>query len=125
MLYILTKKNTKNKQQHLKTKTPLFKYKKMVDTSALTSTANPYEVVAELLGVSVGTALIILTIISIWALVWKGIALWKSSKKNHLVWFIALLIINTMGILEILYIYIFSKISLKGKSKNSPKKKKK
>ncbi len=97
----------------------------MVDTSALlTGTADPYQIVSEVLGVSLATAIIVLAIISIWSLVWKGFALWKASKKNHLVWFIILLIINTLGILEILYIYVFSKMSLKRKIKEEKSKKK-
>lgn len=47
--------------------------------------------------------------IMIWSLCWKGYALWTAAKKDSKPWFIALLIINTMGILEILYIYVFSK----------------
>jgi len=45
----------------------------------------------------------------IWSLVWKGMALWKSARLNQKKWFIALLIVNTLGILEILYLYVFSK----------------
>lgn len=45
----------------------------------------------------------------IWSLAWKGYALWKAAKADSKPWFIALLLINTMGILEILYIYVFSK----------------
>lgn len=44
----------------------------------------------------------------IWTLVWKGLALWKAARKNHSIWFIVLLMLNTLGILEILYIYVFS-----------------
>lgn len=51
----------------------------------------------------------ILILLFIWSAVWKGIALWKSARLNHLGWFIAFMIVNTAGILEILYIYIFSK----------------
>jgi hypothetical protein len=54
----------------------------------------------------------LLSIILIWTLIWKGIALWKSARKNSPVWFVALLVINTIGILEILYIFLFSKIKL-------------
>ena len=43
----------------------------------------------------------------VWSLVWKGIALWKSARKNDKKWFVAILIINTFGILEILYVYHF------------------
>lgn len=45
----------------------------------------------------------------LWTLPWKGVALWKAAKNNDLVWFILLIIINTLGILEILYIFVFSK----------------
>lgn len=45
----------------------------------------------------------------LWILPWKGIALWKAAKNNQKGWFIALLVINTMAILEILYIFVFSK----------------
>jgi hypothetical protein len=48
-----------------------------------------------------------------WSLVWKGWALWVASHKESKPWFIALLIINTMGILEILYIFVFSKMDKK------------
>lgn len=53
----------------------------------------------------------------IWSLCWKGYALWTAAKKDSKPWFIALLIVNTMGILEILYIYIFSKRSSKKMTK--------
>lgn len=45
----------------------------------------------------------------VWSLIWKGIALWKSARLKHKAWFIVLLILNTIGILEILYIFVFSK----------------
>ncbi len=46
-----------------------------------------------------------------WMVVWKGLALWKSARQGQPVWFVILLVINTMGILEILYIYVFSKFA--------------
>lgn len=55
--------------------------------------------------------LIILT--GLWTLPWKGVALWKSAKNNQKAWFIALLIVNSLAVLEILYIFIFSKKSRK------------
>lgn len=73
-------------------------------------------------GITPEAALAILSIIGIWSLVWKGLALWKSAGQKQPVWFIALLIINTAGILEILYIFIFSKL---GRSKITPIKKRK
>lgn len=93
-----------------------------VDPTTLGS-LDVYSIASGLLGISRTSVIALFLIISIWALVWKGLALWKSARKNHLVWFIVLLIINTIGILEILYIFLFSKIG--EKKKESPKKKKK
>ena len=45
----------------------------------------------------------------IWETVWKGIALWKAAKETQKYWFIAILILNTLGILPILYIFVFKK----------------
>lgn len=44
-------------------------------------------------------------IIAIFSLVLKGCALWISAKRDEKGWFVALLIVNTMGILEIFYLY--------------------
>lgn len=43
-----------------------------------------------------------------WSLAWKGIALWKAARNNQMYWFAALMVINTVGILEIIYIYVFA-----------------
>lgn len=47
--------------------------------------------------------------IVVWSLVWKGLALWKSARKGQNVWFVVLLVANTAGILDILYLYVFPK----------------
>jgi hypothetical protein len=108
------------------------KEKMALDFNSLFATqADPqsmYQQVASYLGISMGVLFIILAIISIWSLVWKGFALWKSAAKRQKIWFIVLLVVNTVGILEILYIYIFSKIGEKKKSsapEEAAKKKKK
>lgn len=51
---------------------------------------------------------LILLLIIIWVLPWKGVALWRSARNGHKIWFIAVLILNTMAILEIIYIFYFS-----------------
>ncbi len=51
----------------------------------------------------------VIWLVALWSLPWKGFALWKATKNNHKKWFIALLIVNTMAILEIIYIFYFSK----------------
>ncbi|MCC6404891.1 MAG: hypothetical protein IT405_00705 [Candidatus Yanofskybacteria bacterium] len=43
-----------------------------------------------------------------WVVVWKGLALWRAAQKEQKWWFVVLLVINTLGILEILYVYVFS-----------------
>lgn len=46
---------------------------------------------------------------AIWSLIWKGLALWRAGRLNKPVWFVVLLVVNTLGILDILYLYVFSK----------------
>ena len=56
----------------------------------------------------------LLTIILLWSLYWKGMALWKAACLNDKVWFIVMLVVNLVGVLEILYLYVFSKKKEKG-----------
>ena len=55
--------------------------------------------------------IVLIYVAIIWTLIWMGIALWKASKNDDKVWFIVFLLVHTLGILDILYIYIFSKKS--------------
>lgn len=50
-----------------------------------------------------------LILLAAWSLVWKGWALWIAARKEQKVWFVVFLIVNTVGILEIFYIFYFSK----------------
>ena len=52
---------------------------------------------------------IFLFLILVWVLSWKGVALWKAARKSQKKWFIALLVLNTLAILPIIYIFYFSK----------------
>ena len=47
--------------------------------------------------------------IIIWTLIWKGISLWKCGRNNQLRWFLVLIVVNTLGLLEIIYITWFQK----------------
>ncbi|MBI4454229.1 hypothetical protein HY636_06305 [Candidatus Woesearchaeota archaeon] len=60
-----------------------------------------------LLGQITTTMLLLLIPLIIWEAVWKGIGLWKSARNNQLVWFIAILVINSVGILPIIYLLFF------------------
>lgn len=63
--------------------------------------------------------LVILLIL--WTLIWKGIALWKAAKNDSLPWFIILLVLNTLGLLEIIYIcFVKSKSATKEIKKETP-----
>ncbi len=45
----------------------------------------------------------------LWVLPWKGYALWTAARRGEKRWFIALIIINTFGILDIFYIFYIAK----------------
>jgi methionyl-tRNA synthetase len=52
---------------------------------------------------------VIIALALVWSLVWKGIALWKASQLSHKKWFIVIFLINTFGILEIIYLYFVAR----------------
>jgi methionyl-tRNA synthetase len=51
----------------------------------------------------------ILYLLIAWSIIWKGIALWHSARNKQLLWYIVLLIVNTVGILEIIYLILLKK----------------
>jgi methionyl-tRNA synthetase len=59
--------------------------------------------------------LFLLFTLMVWSIIWKGLALWKSARLGHKPWFIAMIIVNTAGLLEILYLFVFSKMVKKNK----------
>lgn len=73
--------------------------------------------------VQLGIPMWLIIIILAWSVLWKLLALWKSARKGHVAWFIVLAFVNLVGILEILYIYVFSEMNSSGKNKKSVKKK--
>jgi uncharacterized protein DUF5652 len=50
-----------------------------------------------------------LMVLAIWELFWKGLALWSSARNGHKFWYVIMLIVNTAGILEIVYLWWFAK----------------
>lgn len=48
-------------------------------------------------------------LLAAWSLIWKAIAAWRAARNNHLAWFIAIFVVNTIGLLEIIYLLFFSK----------------
>jgi len=47
---------------------------------------------------------LVVILLAIWELVWKLLGMWKSARNNHPVWFICIAILNTLGVLPIIYI---------------------
>lgn len=58
--------------------------------------------------------LVVMVVLMAWSLVWKGLALWKASRLGSKPWFVVLLIVNTLGLLEIIYYFFI------GKKDNTP-----
>jgi hypothetical protein len=54
----------------------------------------------------------LLALIVIWSIAWKAIATWHAARNSQLGWFIALFVINTVGVLEIIYLAFFAKKKL-------------
>lgn len=51
---------------------------------------------------------VLFVLLAAWAIVWRGIAMWKAAQNKSMPWFVALLIINSFGILDIIYVFYFS-----------------
>lgn len=53
--------------------------------------------------------IVLLALLALFDAVMKIIALWRSARNNHLVWFVFLAIFNTVGILPIVYLVLYRK----------------
>lgn len=53
----------------------------------------------------------------IWETIWKFVACWKAARNNQRAWFIVMAIVNTVGVLEIIYIFFFQHKSSKKHAK--------
>jgi methionyl-tRNA synthetase len=49
----------------------------------------------------------LLVLLLVWSLVWKGLALWKSARNGQRIWYVVLLLVNSIGLLEILYLTLW------------------
>jgi len=74
-------------------------FKQFISNYSLPADLNPQ--------VSFGFVSILIGIM-IWTMVWKGLALWQSAKEGKKTWFVVLFLINSLGILEIIYLFKFS-----------------
>ena len=45
----------------------------------------------------------------VWSLIWKGLALWRAARREDKLWYVILLVLNTAGIAEIVYLLMTQK----------------
>ncbi len=57
----------------------------------------------------VGLDPIVIILIVAWTLAWKGFALWRAAELREKNWFIALFLLNTLGILDIIYLFVLTR----------------
>lgn len=50
--------------------------------------------------------LALVAVIVAWDMIWKGFALWRAAHDDSKVWFVVLLIVNSVGILPIVYLLL-------------------
>ena len=51
-------------------------------------------------------------VLVLWSVFWKGLALWHSAQRGQPWWFLILLVVNTAGILEIIYLFGIAKLKV-------------
>lgn len=55
------------------------------------------------------TVFLLIVGLMVWTSVLKGFALWLAARNHHIVWFIVLMLVNTLGVLELAYLLVFRK----------------
>ena len=45
----------------------------------------------------------------VWSMFWKGLALWHASQRQQKIWFIVIFVVNTFGILDLIYLLFVAK----------------
>lgn len=53
--------------------------------------------------------LFIFFLIMLWVLPWKAWALWTAAKNEHKWWFVILILVNSVAILDIIYLFAVAK----------------
>lgn len=60
-------------------------------------------------GFGAAAVALLFIIIAVWSLAWKTLAVWHAARNKQRIWMLALLIVNTVGVLEIIYLAWFRK----------------
>jgi len=48
--------------------------------------------------------IVVILVLVLWELAWKGVALWRAANDRNVAWYVALLVLNSVGILPIIYL---------------------
>lgn len=75
------------------------------------------ELLPDIVNTTWGIAAIVL--ITLWSALWKMVALYTAGKKTHKGWFVAVFFINTVGVLEIIYLAFFSNTDVRATRRRS------
>jgi methionyl-tRNA synthetase len=86
---------------------PHFTVLRGILTSMNAAVLSGFEEFASLLGVGGGVFWMLLAAATIWTLIFKGFALWHAARNYQRYWFVVLLVVNTFGLLEIIYLIWF------------------
>jgi hypothetical protein len=57
------------------------------------------------LSIWIATHELLFVLIVLWSLFWAGLALWHSAKRGQFLWFFVFLVVHTLGVLEIIYLF--------------------
>lgn len=76
-----------------------------------TGVAAPYPLTTPESVMMFGAVWLFIVVLVVWSTVWKIIALWKAARNGQKVWFIVLFVLNTVGLLEMIYVLIVAKRS--------------
>lgn len=68
------------------------------------------------MGVSEPFLAVLSLVILAWIVYWKAVALWAAAQNRQVIWFGVLLVIHTVGILEIIYLIFFEKEKKEGRT---------
>lgn len=73
----------------------------------LSPMGNGFELLAGLFDTTLG--LVLFAVITLWSLIWKLVALYRAASQGQKAWFAVIFFVNTLGILEIVYMAFFSR----------------
>lgn len=60
-----------------------------------------------------GVGLIVFIVLMIWSAVWKAMAMWRAARNGQSGWYIVLLLLNTLGLLDIIYYFAVGDLTKK------------